>query len=108
MYAIRSYYDPSAGVGTVKCFGGGLTTLYQSAGQCHKGLVKFRKVALLHRPVIHLHIDVEVVVAVPRGRITSYNVCYTKLLRSSSFISLSYWFTLVNLHIYRRKSKFLD
>ena len=43
------------------------TRRHQSFSKVDQGQVQFREVADLAGPVVHLHVDIEVVVAVPRG-----------------------------------------
>ena len=66
MYAIRSYYDRGEFLATVA--GDGVDMAHQRGGQRPGNLFQ----AVVARDVAE---------AVVVGRITSYNVCYTKLLR---------------------------
>ena len=93
MYAIRSYYEKVAFIHEERCIG------------CTKCLQACPVDAILGAPkLMHTILREECtgcdlcvdpcptncieMIEVPTTRITSYNVCYTKLLRSSSWVWL--------------------
>ena len=49
----------------VKCFGCSLARRHNRLSEIDKRFMQFREVADLHRPIIHLYVDIQVVITVP-------------------------------------------
>ena len=58
---------PSAGAFAIEAFCGFPARWYESVNERFQRLHEFLKPCLLHRPIVHLEIDVGMIVAVPRS-----------------------------------------